>query len=71
MKFGDIFKAIVGEDYSQMDLQTIERKACKKVSFKRYGKNLVSGRGSIFKNRFFDIDKTFEKNWPTTFNSSP
>lgn len=61
MKFGDIFKAIVGEDSTHMSLETIEKKAIKKTSFKRYGKNLVISRDNIFTNKLFNVDKKFDK----------
>ncbi|MBD3831264.1 MAG: hypothetical protein IE890_12370 [Arcobacter sp.] len=61
MKIGNIFKAIVGEDPKNMDIQTIEAKAIKQVSFKYYGNNVVSSRGSIFKNSLFNIDAKLDK----------
>lgn len=60
MNIGDIFRTIVGEDPKNMDLQMIEKKAIKTTSFKRYGNNVVSNRGSIFKNSLFDIDKKLD-----------
>ena len=61
MKYGDIFKAIVGEDSAKMDLETIAKKAVKKTHFKRYGKMVVSDRGNIFKNKLFDANKKFDQ----------
>lgn len=61
MKIGDIFRAIIGEDPKNMDLQMIEKKAIEKTSFKRYGNNVVSNRGSIFNNSFFSIDKQLDR----------
>jgi len=67
MNIGDIFKTIIGEDPTNMDLQMIEKKAIKKTLFKRYGNNIVSNRGSIFQNSFFNIDKQLD-NKISSFN---
>lgn len=61
MKFGDIFKSIIGEDSARMDIQMIESKAIKKTLFKRYGKNISGGQNNIFENKLFDTSKIFDK----------
>lgn len=61
MKYGDIFKAITGEDPTKIDLEAIEKKAIKEIKFKRYGKRIVSDRGNIFKNKFFDVNKKIDQ----------
>ena len=60
MEYGKIFKSIIGEDVTSMDLQTIEKKAIKKTLFKRYGKKLVSDRGNVFKTKLFDVNEKFD-----------
>ncbi len=61
MKFGDIFKEITKSKSARLDLISIEKKAVKKASFKRYGNNIVSKRGNVFKNSVIDIDAIFDK----------
>jgi len=60
MKYGDIFKEIIGEESIMMDLHTIEEKAIHKTLFKRYGKQVVSDRGNVFKTKLYDVDKKFD-----------
>lgn len=61
MRYGDIFRDRVKVDVTYLNLIEIEDKAIKRASFKRYGKNLVSNRGNIFKNKDQNIDKLFDK----------
>ncbi len=61
MKFGDIFRSITGKDPSNLTLITIEKEAIKNPKYKKYGGNLVLSRGSIFKNKFIDIDKNIDE----------
>lgn len=62
MKFGDIFKAITGKDATEFSIHEIERITIKEeMSSKSYGKNIVSNRGNIFKNKKFDIDSILDK----------
>jgi len=60
MKFGDIFRSATGKEPSELTLIDIEKEAVKNPKYKKYGGNLVLPRGSIFENRFIDIDKDID-----------
>jgi hypothetical protein len=57
---GNIFKNKFKIDPLNIDLMEIEKIAIKKVSFLKYAEKLVSKRGNIFKNNFYNIDKRFD-----------
>ena len=58
--FGNIFKNKFNINPKKNDLKEIERIAIKDVNFLQYSENIVSKRGNVFKNRFYDIDKKLD-----------
>ena len=61
MEFGHIFKTITGKEPSKLSLIAIEEEAVKNPKYKKYGGNLILPRGSVFKNKFMNIDKDMDK----------
>jgi hypothetical protein len=57
---GNIFKNKFNIDPLNIDLMEIEKIAIKKVGFLKYTEKLVSKRGNIFKNNFYNIDKRLD-----------
>lgn len=57
---GNIFKSKFNIDPLEIDLIEIEKIAIKKVSFLKYAEKLVSKRGNVFRNNFYDIDKKLD-----------
>ncbi|MBL1245136.1 MAG: hypothetical protein COA39_012315 [Sulfurimonas sp.] len=58
---GNIFKNKFNIDPLEIDLIEIEKIAIKNVSFLKYAEKLVSKRGNVFKNRFYDIDRKLDR----------
>ena len=58
---GNIFKTKFNIDPLEIDLIEIEKIAIENVSFLKYAEKLVSKRGNVFKNRFYDIDRKLDR----------
>lgn len=58
--FGDIFTKKYTKLSKEHTLSNIEDIAIKKVSFMKYAEKIVSKRGNIFKNNFYNIDQRFD-----------
>lgn len=57
---GNIFKNKFNIDPLEIDLVEIEKIAIENISFLKYAEKLVSKRGNIFRNSFYDIDKKLD-----------